>query len=831
MQLYVLQRSDLEKVLTAYPAVDKLLRAQMEKRCKVETATDAIAPPKVQVGGRQPALADEASESLERAGDRDEKEPELIAGAVPPGSCSAEAVESKLDVLTDQLDGLGDTAQKLKAAQARREQRSQSQNESDHHAPAGAQRTVAPEHATQAVAEAVPDASPRRLLLANPLSAQEREERRVAKSLFASRVRAAQSGSEASENKNLSPQPRRKKVRPLPPDVLDRLHTATIERQREMREHEAQALRKTQSTHSLSDETLQRLTRPRQRAGVPVALRSRSDAQRTAAAERSKRLNAVSKLSHEVEERLHNRSKSAARRRGEAAKTGAHANPPPRLRAMSPLSAEAEQRLYTNSKSRLRRLDQSSEDKQRDARILAHGRPLPLVEDSDDSDGNGIDDSIDDDGSSVSSGPSEFIWGPAAGTDIADFLLQMQGKSIITSTQHKDLLHALRQAEVETLGDLDFLAHSRSALLEQLMVVVDGEEDAQLLAGAEQLWEALDGARTLEVSDDEGGVDDASNILRGRKRVPSGLVRLAQLARPKPRTENRPPLAAAPITARGLHVAVKSPWADSRVADKRRSSNRSPRAVSPPAVPRAAEVHTSASASKRRHVKLDHARTSSPKMMPWVAAAAATLSAPSAGVREGSPGLVQSSRSARSSSFSTQRLSSARNYAAPTRAHGLKTVDSGMAEHQFAEKGWAHGLRSGGTGRGAISGFKSAHPRPAIIHPPTGSARRRRAMSAPRERASWDSSVSNPLRDADCSAAFARSGVGLGHRGGWQRTPAMTVKEMDRRLQALEFEVEESGLEQYRLGKVLHPAPVSNKIDIGPTCTMEHHTSPILSCQ
>jgi hypothetical protein len=58
----------------------------------------------------------------------------------------------------------------------------------------------------------------------------------------------------------------------------------------------------------------------------------------------------------------------------------------------------------------------------------------------------------------------------------------------------------------------------------------------------------------------------------------------------------------------------------------------------------------------------------------------------------------------------------------------------------------------------------------------------------------------------------------------------MTVKEMDRRLQALEFEVEESGLEQYRLGKVLHPAPVSNKIDIGPTCTMEHHISPILSC-
>ena len=265
---------------------------------------------------------------------------------------------------------------------------------------------------------------------------------------------------------------------------------------------------------------------------------------------------------------------------------------------------------------------------------------------------------------------------------------------------------------------------------------------------------------------------------------------------------------------------MKSPWADSRVVDKRRSANSPPpRAVSPAAVPRAAEVHTSASMSKRRRGKPDHVQPPSPKMMPWVAAAAATLSAPSAGMREGSPGSVQPSRSTRSSS----RPYSARNYAAPTRAHGLKTVHSGMAEHQFAAKGWAHGLRSGGTGRGAISGFKSAHPRPATRQRLSGNIRQRRAMSAPRERVAWDSTVSTPLRDADSSrVSYTRGDVDLGPRGGRQRTAASTVKEMDRRLQALEIDVEESGLQQYRLGKILHPAPGGNKIDIGPTCTMGH---------
>ena len=60
----------------------------------------------------------------------------------------------------------------------------------------------------------------------------------------------------------------------------------------------------------------------------------------------------------------------------------------------------------------------------------------------------------------------------------------------------------------------------------------------------------------------------------------------------------------------------------------------------------------------------------------------------------------------------------------PTWVHSAKTVAAGMAEHSFAEKGWAHGLRSG-VGRGPSAGMRSVH-----APPPKG----RRARSAPRER-------------------------------------------------------------------------------------------------
>jgi hypothetical protein len=53
---------------------------------------------------------------------------------------------------------------------------------------------------------------------------------------------------------------------------------------------------------------------------------------------------------------------------------------------------------------------------------------------------------------------------------------------------------------------------------------------------------------------------------------------------------------------------------------------------------------------------------------------------------------------------------------------------------------------------------------------------------------------------------------------GWQQAAGSAVREMDRRLQALESEVDVSGMEQYRLGQVLHPAAVGNKIDLGSTC-------------
>jgi hypothetical protein len=509
---------------------------------------------------------------------------------------------------------------------------------------------------------------------------------------------------------------------------------------------------------------------------------------------------------------------------------------------MSPLRKETENRLHNNSKSMLRRKAQAAAESDRDARIVASGTPTsspPQSQASDDDDDE--DDDDDDDADSVSSGPSEFVWGAAAETDIAEFLADLQAESTITSAQKEDLLHALREAEVETLGDLDFLALSRSSLLEQLTVVADGEEDAQPLGGAEQLWEALDAARTLEVSDEESDYGDGdSDIWRGRKRVPSCPPRLARLAKPKRRTQDRPPLAAAPITAGGLHVAVKSPWADSRVVDKRRSATSPPRAVSPAAPPRVADQHTAVTAQRRRGAavaghkpgfgstahRLRHAKPASPttggaaNSLPWIAAAAASLAAPAAGVDDGSPRSVLSSQSTRSASGPRRRQHSARNYAAPTRVHALKTVGAGMAEHQFAEKGWAHGLRSAGTGRGAVSGFKSAHPRPAAGQRSRSNTRQRRAMSAPRERMAWDSTVSTSARIGGGQHAARDRGGGMGVEPGtgWQQAAGSAVREMDRRLQALESEVDVSGMEQYRLGQVLHPAAVGNKIDLGSTC-------------
>ena len=87
-----------------------------------------------------------------------------------------------------------------------------------------------------------------------------------------------------------------------------------------------------------------------------------------------------------------------------------------------------------------------------------------------------------------------------------------------------------------------------------------------------------------------------------------------------------------------------------------------------------------------------------------------------------------------------------------------------MAEHSFAEKGWAHGLRSG-VGRGPSAGMRSVH-----APPPKG----RRARSAPRERTRTVSLLPLPPGGgADTDAACdppCQSPAGLDAPGGACRT-------------------------------------------------------------